>query len=42
MLIKLWVELKYCETVTDGFEKMFDAFLDLFTGKHFGKTVIKE
>ena len=25
----------------DGFDKMFDAFLDLFTEKHFGKAVIK-
>ena len=41
MLIKLQGQLKYCETVTEGFDKMFDAFLDLFTGKHFGKAVIK-
>jgi len=27
--------------VTDGFDKMFDAFLGLFDGKNFGKAVIK-
>lgn len=39
-----WIDkgqLKYRETVTDGFDKMFDAFLGLFGGTYFGKAVVK-
>ena len=34
-------KLKYRETVTEGFDKMFDAFLGLFTGENIGKAVVK-
>ena len=34
-------KLKYEETVTNGFENMFDAFLGLFTGENLGKAVVK-
>eukprot|EP00731_Ephydatia_muelleri_P016524 Em0009g948a len=39
-----WIQegkLKYAETVTEGFEKMFDAFLGLFKGENLGKAVVK-
>ena len=39
-----WIKegkLKYRETVTEGFDKMFDAFLGLFTGENIGKAVVK-
>ncbi|XP_065910165.1 prostaglandin reductase 1-like [Dysidea avara] len=39
-----WIEkdqLKYNETVTEGFDNMFDAFAGLFTGKNLGKAVVK-
>ncbi len=29
------------ETVTIGFDNMFDAFLGLFKGENFGKAVVK-
>ena len=34
-------KLKYNEQVTEGFEKMFDAFMGLFTGGNLGKAVVK-
>ena len=34
-------KLKYEETVTVGFDNMFDAFLGLFTGANIGKAVVK-
>ena len=34
-------KLKYKETVTEGFDNMFDAFLGLFTGANTGKAVVK-
>ena len=34
-------KLKYRETVTEGFDNMFDAFMGLFTGKNTGKAVVK-
>ena len=34
-------KLKYHETVTEGFDHMFDAFLGLFTGENLGKAVVK-
>ena len=34
-------KLKYRETVTEGFDNMFDAFLGLFTGANTGKAVVK-
>ena len=34
-------KLKYRETVTEGFDNMFDAFLGLFTGENTGKAVVK-
>lgn len=39
-----WVNegtLKYTETVIDGFDKLPEAFLGLFTGKNLGKMLIK-
>lgn len=42
--IAMWMKegkLKYEETVTDGFENMFDAFHGLFTGSNLGKAVVK-
>ena len=33
-------KLKYAETVTEGFDKMFDAFM-LFKGENLGKAVVK-
>ena len=34
-------KLKYHETVTEGFDHMFDAFMGLFSGKNLGKAVVK-
>lgn len=34
-------ELKYFETVTEGFENMFQAFTDMLQGKNFGKAIVK-
>jgi len=34
-------KLKYNEQVTEGFDKMFDAFMGLFTGENLGKAVVK-
>ena len=34
-------KLKNKETVTEGFDNMFDAFLGLFTGANTGKAVVK-
>ena len=34
-------KLKYHETVTEGFDHMFDAFLGLFNGENLGKAVVK-
>ena len=34
-------KLKFEETVTNGFDKMFDAFLGLFKGENTGKAVFK-
>ena len=34
-------KLKYNEQVTEGFDKMFDAFAGLFTGENLGKAVVK-
>ncbi|KAL5481908.1 hypothetical protein EMCRGX_G022182 [Ephydatia muelleri] len=42
--IAQWIQegkLKYEETVTEGFDKMFDAFLGLFKGENLGKAVVK-
>ena len=39
-----WIKegkLKYKETVTEGFENMFDAFLGLFKGENTGKAIVK-
>lgn len=39
-----WIKegkLKYHETVTEGFENMFDAFVDMLQGKNFGKAIVK-
>ncbi|KAJ8927849.1 hypothetical protein NQ314_019651 [Rhamnusium bicolor] len=41
---KKWIQegkLKYRETVTDGFENMFNAFTDMLKGGNFGKAVVK-
>lgn len=39
-----WIKegkLKYNESITDGFENMFQAFVDMLQGKHFGKAIVK-
>lgn len=39
-----WIKenrLKYEETVTNGFEYMFQAFVDMLEGKNFGKAIVK-
>lgn len=39
-----WIEegkLKFKETVTDGFENMPRAFIDLMNGANMGKAVVK-
>ena len=39
-----WIKegkLKYRETVTEGFENMFKAFVDMLNGGNTGKTVVK-
>lgn len=39
-----WVKenkLKYRETVTQGFENMFDAFVEMLRGGNTGKAVVK-
>lgn len=41
---KLWIDtgrLKYHETITDGFENMPQAFIDMLQGKIFGKIIVK-
>ncbi|KAJ8951567.1 hypothetical protein NQ318_020443 [Aromia moschata] len=41
---KKWIEegkLKYRETVTEGFENMFEAFTDMLKGVNFGKAIVK-
>ncbi|MDH5162145.1 NADP-dependent oxidoreductase [Heyndrickxia oleronia] len=34
-------KLKYEETITEGFDHIIDAFLDLFTGANLGKQLVK-
>jgi len=34
-------KLKYEETITEGFDHIIDAFLDLFTGANIGKSLVK-
>ncbi|XP_014203990.1 prostaglandin reductase 1-like [Copidosoma floridanum] len=34
-------KLKYRETVTEGFENMFDAFVGVLKGKNIGKAIVK-
>lgn len=39
-----WIKekkLKYRETIIEGFENTFQAFLDLLSGKNIGKTIVK-
>lgn len=39
-----WIEegkVKYNETVTEGFENMPQAFIDMLRGKNFGKAIVK-
>lgn len=39
-----WIKekkLKYRETVTEGFENMFDAFVGMLKGDNIGKAVVK-
>ena len=39
-----WVnegKIKTLETIVDGFEKMPEAFLGLFTGNNVGKMIVK-
>lgn len=42
--IKQWItegKIKYRETITDGFDKVPDAFIGLFSGENIGKAVVK-
>lgn len=42
--LQKWIEegkLKYHETITDGFENMPQAFIDMLRGKNTGKAVVK-
>lgn len=34
-------KLRYRETVTEGFENMFKAFMDMLKGANFGKAIVK-
>ena len=34
-------KLKYRETVTEGFENMFDAFVGMLNGNNIGKAIVK-
>lgn len=39
-----WIKegkLKYPETVTEGFENMFDAFSGMMRGENYGKAIVK-
>lgn len=39
-----WIKegkLKYKETVTEGFDHMFDAFLSMLQGGNIGKAIVK-
>lgn len=41
---KKWVDegkVKYQETITEGFENMFNAFTDMLKGGNFGKAIVK-
>lgn len=43
-VVRDWIKegkVKYRETITEGFENMPQAFLDLFNGKNFGKAVVQ-
>lgn len=42
--LKAWTQegkLKYRETITNGFENMSQAFIDMLEGKNFGKAIVK-
>ncbi|XP_037045199.1 prostaglandin reductase 1-like [Bradysia coprophila] len=44
MQIKTWLDegkIKYKETITEGFENMPQAFIDVLRGKNFGKAIVK-
>lgn len=44
MQIKEWLDddkIKYKETITEGFDKMPQAFIDVLRGKNFGKAIVK-
>lgn len=34
-------KIKYSETVTNGFENMPQAFIDMLKGSNFGKAIVK-
>jgi NADPH-dependent curcumin reductase CurA len=34
-------KLRYTETIVEGFDKLPDAFLGLFSGKNIGKMIVK-
>ena len=40
-LLHVQGKLTYKEHVTEGFDKMFDAFMELFSGANFGKAIVK-
>lgn len=42
--LKIWIKenkLQYRETVTEGFDNMFQAFADMLDGKNYGKAIVK-
>lgn len=44
MQIKEWLDgddIKYKETITEGFENMPQALIDVLRGKNFGKAIVK-
>ena len=41
VVVGLQGKLKYKETVTEGFDNIFEAFVGLFTGANTGKAVVK-
>lgn len=42
--IHLWMKdekLRYRETITEGFDNMFEAFVGMMRGNNFGKAIVK-
>lgn len=42
--MKSWIKenkLQFRETITEGFDNMFQAFTDMLNGKNYGKAIVK-